>query len=101
MSKNLSLKSLKFKPLLNKYFKRYSRHTIFGAILLILLVYLIIVFKISSLAKAEPGPDQTAANPLVIPKVDQSAINHIQSLEQNNTNIHSLFESARNNPFQE
>jgi hypothetical protein len=101
MSKNIELKSLNLRPLLKKYYKRFDKHIIFAAVIGILLVYLLIVFKISGLAKAEPGPDQEQAVTSSIPKVDKNAVNQIQSLEQNNTQIHSLFESARNNPFQE
>jgi hypothetical protein len=101
MSKDLSLKSVNLKTLFNKYSKGFSKHAIFGAVILVLLVYLFLVFKISKFAQAEPPAGQTPPNPLSIPTVDKKAIAHIQSLEQNNTQLHSLFEQARNNPFQE
>lgn len=99
---SLNLKSLNsLLPLVSKLLKKYSRHAVFGAILVVLLVYILVVFKINNLAKAEPGPNQNTNTANLIPKVDQNAVNQIQSLEQSNTQIHSLFESARNNPFQE
>lgn len=101
MSANIDLKSINLKLLIKKLSGKYSRHTVFGVIIIILLAYLLVVFKISSLAKAEPGPDQQVTITSSIPKIDKKAVNQIQSLEQNNTQIHSLFESARNNPFQE
>ena len=101
MSKDISLKGLNLKTLLTKYYKLFGKHTIFAATLIVLLVYVFLVFKISSLAKAEPSNSQAAANSLSIPTVDQKTISHIQSLEQSNTQIHTLFEQARNNPFQE
>lgn len=101
MNANLDLKSIKLKPLIDKYVKRFGKHAVFAAILLILLCYLFLAFKISALAKAEPGADQEVTVTTSIPRVDKNAVNQIQSLEQNNTQIHSLFESARNNPFQE
>ena len=100
--KSLDLKSLNsLKPLVSKFIKKYSKHSVFGAVLVVLLVYILVVFKINNLAKAEPGPDQSTNTANLIPKVDQKAVNQIQSLEQSNTQIHSLFEAARNNPFQE
>jgi predicted PurR-regulated permease PerM len=100
--KSLDLKSLNsLKPLVAKFVKKYSTHAAFGAVIVVLLVYILVVFKISSLAKAEPGPDQTVPAANLIPKVNQKSVSQIQSLEQSNTQIHSLFESARNNPFQE
>jgi hypothetical protein len=101
MSANVELKSIKLKPLLKKLASRFGRHAIFAVIFGVLLAYLFVVFRISSLAKAEPGPDQQGVITSSIPKVDKNAVSQIQSLEQNNTQIHSLFEQARNNPFQE
>jgi predicted PurR-regulated permease PerM len=101
MSKNIDLKSVKLKTLLQKYSKRFSKHIIFGAIFVVLIAYLVVVLRISVLAKAEPGPDQQDTITSSIPKIDKNAVNQIQNLEQNNTQIHSLFEQARNNPFQE
>lgn len=102
MNNNLDLKSLSnLKPLFKKYSKRFGKHALFAAVFAVLLVYLLVVYKISKLATAEPGPDQQVTVTNSIPKVDKDAVNQIQSLEQNNTEIHSLFENARNNPFQE
>lgn len=102
MNKDISFKSIKdFKPLLVKYYKQYGKHAVFAAIIVVLLVYLFVVFKISSLANAEPDPSQQNPVTTVIPKIDQNTISHIQSLENNNPGIHSLFDQARNNPFQE
>jgi predicted PurR-regulated permease PerM len=101
MNKNIDLKSVNLKPLLKKYSKKFGRHAIFGAIVTVLLVYVLVVFKINTLANAEPAPDQTITVTTLIPRIDKDAINQIQSLEENNTEVHSLFEAARNNPFQE
>lgn len=100
-STNINLKSVNFKPLIIKYGKKYGRHAYFAAIVVVLMTYLFVVFQISILAKAEPSPDQQSTITNSIPKVDKKAVDQIQSLEQNNTDIHTLFETARNNPFQE
>ena len=101
MKKNLNLKSANLKRTVTKFYKRYAKHIIFAALFSVLLIYLLVVFKISNLAKAEPGPSQEVTVTTSIPKVDKKAVSQIQALEQNNTEIHSLFEAARNNPFQE
>ena len=100
-NKDLDLKSINLKPLIKKLSKRFGKHALFAAIVAVLITYLIVVFEISTLANAEPSPDQTGDISSSIPKVDPNAVNQIQSLEQSNTSIHTLFESARNNPFQE
>lgn len=101
MRKVIGLKSINVLPLLKEYSKRYSRHTIFAAILAVLLIYLLVVFKINNLANAEPGQDQETAVTNSIPKINSKDIKQIQDLENNSTEVHSLFEQARNNPFQE
>ncbi|MBX4201872.1 hypothetical protein KW803_03200 [Candidatus Saccharibacteria bacterium] len=102
MNKSLNTKSLNsLKPILSKFSKRFGKHIIFAALFGVLLVYLLIVFRISNLAKAEPSPEQEINVTSSIPKVDKNAVTQIQKLEQNNTEIHALFETARNNPFQE
>lgn len=101
MSKALKLKPADIQASLSKLAKRYSKHAAFAAVLVVLLVYILVVFKINDLSNVEPAANQPANAANNIPKVNQESINRIQSLEQNNTEIHSLFEDARNNPFQE
>jgi hypothetical protein len=101
MSKNLSLKSLNFMPPVKKFYSKYSRHAAFGAIILVLLIYVMVVLKINNLANAEPSADQENVVTGSIPKIDSNAVKQIQNLENNNADIHSLFDQARNNPFQE
>jgi len=102
MSKDINLKSIKsLKPYMSRFSKRFGKHIIFVAIIGVLLVYLMVVFKISNLANAEPSPEQEITVTTSIPKIDKKAVDQILKLEQSNTEIHSLFEAARNNPFQE
>jgi hypothetical protein len=101
MSKDINLKSINLLPQLKKYYSKYSRHAAFGGIIIVLLIYVLAVLKINSLANAEPTPDQEVVVSTSVPKIDGKAIGQIQSLEDNNTQVHSLFDQARNNPFQE
>ena len=101
INKDISFKNLNLKPQLLKFYKRYGKHTAFAVLIVVLLAYLFVVFRISSLANAEPDPSQQNPTSTVIPKINQTTIDHIQSLEDNNPDIHALFDQARNNPFQE
>ncbi len=100
MSKDLSfdLKGLRLK--VKKFLPVLTKHASFIIMLVILIVYLFVVWRISQLAGAEP-PAADNITAAAIPKVDKNAINQIQALEQSNTQVHSLFDSARKNPFQE
>jgi hypothetical protein len=95
---SLDLKSLRKK--LNLLIKLLGKHAAFAAILLVLIAYLFVVFKIRTLATAEPDAGDVTQSPK-IPKIDKDAVQQIQQLEQSNTQVHSLFDAARNNPFQE
>ncbi len=89
----------KAKDLLAKY-KKYSG---FVFIVIILGLYSFLVFQISRLTLADPAPsavDQQVQNTGRI-KIDQESINKIQQLEDQSVQVQSLFESARDNPFQD
>lgn len=78
-----------------------AKHASFLAIMVVLTAYLVVVWKISGLASTEPTNESSQAATSSIPKIDKNAIKQIQALEQNNTQVHSLFNQARTNPFQE
>jgi predicted PurR-regulated permease PerM len=103
MSKELSLKSINILPALKKFYSKYGRHAAFAGIIVILLIYVMVVFKIKVLSGAEPTVEQETVVTGSIPKIDGKAIQQIQSLEASNTQVKSLLDQARNrnNPFQE
>lgn len=101
MNTKLDLKSIKLGALLNSFSKRFGKHLVFGTLLIVLFCYIFVVYKINRFASAEPDATQQITITNSIPKIDPSAVNQIQSLEQNNTNVRALFDQARNNPFQE
>lgn len=78
-----------------------GHHGVFIVIMIILVVYAFVVLRISQLAGAEPSNADSAAAAAQIPKIDNKAIEQIQTLEQSNTQIKSFFNSARSNPFAE
>src|SRR3982751_2407129 len=97
--KNIDIRAIKKQ--VAKFTKAESKHAAFIGIMIVLIFYLIMVWKISGLATAEPSSDDTAVAQSKIPKIDKKAVSQILNLEQNNTQVHSLFNQARNNPFQE
>jgi hypothetical protein len=97
--KNIDLKAIKKQ--VTKFTKAESKHAAFLGIIFVLLLYVLMVWKISGFATAEPSSDDTAIAQSKIPKIDKKAVTQILTLEQNNTQVHSLFNNARNNPFQE
>jgi hypothetical protein len=101
--KNMNLDLKQIKPLYAKISSRLSGRMVFIAVIGILLAYVFVVWRISSLTTAEPTPEavSSALSETNIPKVDEEAIEQIQSLEESSNQVKSLFDKARNNPFQE
>lgn len=91
--KALATKAKKILPVL-------AKHGPFIAIIVVLVIYLFVVWRISGLVSAEP-PATDDLTTAAIPKVDSKAIEQIQSLAKSNKEVQSFFNSARNNPFSE
>ncbi|MEK7095892.1 MAG: hypothetical protein AAB896_01185 [Patescibacteria group bacterium] len=101
MSKNLNFNLKTLQAKFNELLPILAKHAVFIALMIVLVTYLFVVWRISQLARAElpAGADDAATS--AIPKVDKNAIEQIQALEQSSTEVKSLFDSARKNPFSE
>ena len=80
--------------------KRYLP-ILFGTLLLVL--YGFLVYRIQVLNGAEPAASDLASQGQTaqIPHVDDAVVKQLQSLQDNSTTVKSLFNEARDNPFQE
>lgn len=101
MTTNISFKTLL--PRAKQLSSPLATHLPFIFVLVVLLSYVFVVWKISGLTTVEPtdNQEQTALAQSDIPKINKKAVAQIESLEKNNVQVHSLFEQARNNPFRE
>lgn len=82
---------------------KLRRYVVFIFFISLLLVYSLLVFRINQLNNKSPNEDDITAKLKTVqrPKIDQSDIEKIQQLQDNSTNVRSLFEYARFNPFDE
>ncbi len=99
MKENLDKITAKIVPLINK-FRRYKT---FIFIIGLLTIYGFLVLRINTLNSREPNDDDITAKLKTVsrPKIDQTIVDKIQQLQDNSVQVKSLFNSARNNPFQE
>ncbi len=69
----------------------------------LVVIYGFLVFKIGVISGTEPAEDAVAEKLTDTQQlqVDQEAISKIQQLKDQNIAVQSLFESARDNPFQD
>lgn len=98
---NIDIKTIPDKLLsLAQWLKKYA---LFISILLVLGIYLFLVWQIRYFATIEPTQADVTnkLNELNTPKLDQDAVNKILLLEDQNIEVKTLFNTARQNPFQE
>jgi hypothetical protein len=82
--------------------RRLGRYKTIFFLAFVAVLYGIVLLHINSLNGQQPSTQAVnsqvkAAN---VPHIDQSVVQQIQSLQDNSVSVQSLFDQARNNPFQ-
>jgi hypothetical protein len=97
------MKNGKLQAQLQKVLKKFLKLRVPLFLLLIVIVYAYVALRASALANANPSAsaiaDQTKAS--ATPHIDQATVNKIQQLQDNSVTVRTLFNQARQNPFQE
>lgn len=85
------------------YLQYLQRYKVFLFTVVVLVVYGVLVHHIGELIQNEPSQTQIDSKLAPVNKltVDQDAIKRITDLEQQNVEIKTLFNQARQNPFTE
>jgi hypothetical protein len=63
--------------------------------------YSFIVWRINVFSNAPASASEETAQTAAQPHIDPATVAKIQSLQDNSVNVQSLFDAARQNPFQE
>lgn len=89
----------KLKPALG-FLKHYA---IFIYMIILLGIFGFLVFRINQYSRTEPSEEavQEKLQTVNRPKVDKAVLDKIQLLQDQNVQVHSLFDEARQNPFNE
>jgi hypothetical protein len=66
-------------------------------------VYAFLLLRVHMLNNVQPDPVtlSSSTKTLAVPRIDSATVKKIQELQDNNVNVQSLFNQARQNPFQE
>ena len=101
MSKNLNIKSIA--ALSVTWLQKMRQYLPLIFIVALLGLYGFLVFQINSVTSAEPTDDAITEKLQTVqrPKIDQATIDKLQLLQDNSTEVQTLFKQARDNPFQE
>jgi hypothetical protein len=99
MSTDLGTISRKLKTSLG----RFGKYRALLFFVFVAFVYAFIVYRINVLSSAEPDPSAvaSASKGPKQPRIDPAVVEKIEELEDNSVNVQSLFDQARQNPFQE
>jgi hypothetical protein len=99
MKIDLNTVIIKFQPLLVK-FKKYLT---FSFVIGFLCIYSFLVLQINILMRREPSDVDYNDRLKTVqrPKIDKAVLDKIQSLQDQNVQVQTLFKQARDNPFSE
>lgn len=92
------------KSQLPKYKHLFERYAVFIFLVTFLGIYIFLVHQIGSLINSEPSPQavtETSTKPISRLKIDKDAVSQMQQLENQNIQVKTLFNEARQNPFAE
>ncbi|HEY5442403.1 MAG TPA: hypothetical protein VIJ68_02610 [Candidatus Saccharimonadales bacterium] len=92
----------KLSPKLLGDLEKLRRYNVVFFLVFVAILYAFVLLRINSLNTAQPSSDAVtsqvqAAN---VPHIDQTVVHQIQSLQDNSVSVQSLFDQARDNPFQ-
>ena len=81
---------------------KFRRYNFLMFIIFVSLLYGFVMLRISSLASTEPSSDAVSSHVKAakVPKINESVVRQLESLQDNSVSVQALFDEARNNPFQ-
>lgn len=95
------MKSDNLKLQLQKVSKQFVKLRLPLFLLLVIVVYAFVTWRISVLQNAQPSASSVSAQIQASTQIDQSTIGKIQKLQNNSVSVNALFNQARQDPFQE
>lgn len=81
--------------------KQFLRYRLLIFSLVLVSVYGFIVWRIDTLRNAPPNLSVAASPTVPTPQIDPQTVAKIKQLQNNSVNVQTLFNQARNSPFQE
>ena len=101
-SNKIELNAESTKQLGKKLLAGFVRYAAILFFVLVAIAYGFVVLRINMLASSQPSQSeidaQTTSTP--VPRIDPKVAEQLQQLQDNSVNVQSLFQEARNNPFQ-
>lgn len=82
--------------------RQIDRYKAIAFFVVIAALYGFIIWRINALSNVQPSQQQVSEleNAATQPKIPQTTVDKIRSLQDNSVRVQTLFNDARNNPFQ-
>jgi len=82
--------------------RKLTHYSVAFFLVFVVVLYGIVLLHIKSLNNTQPSEQSVSSQvkDANVPRIDQSVVKQIQSLQDNSGSVQSLFDQARNNPFQ-
>jgi hypothetical protein len=81
--------------------KKIGAYKAFIFFLAVASLYSYIIWRINILSTAPPSESELQSQTTAQPRIDPATIAKIKSLQDNSVSVQTLFDTARQNPFQE
>jgi hypothetical protein len=81
--------------------RQFNAYKVFIFFLFVASIYGYILWRINVYSNAPADPTQEAAQAAKQPHIDAATVEKIQSLQDHSVSVQSLFDNARQNPFNE
>jgi len=81
--------------------KKVKPYSLLIFLVFVVALYGIVFLKINQLTNAQPSSDAVSSQVKAakLTRIDPAVLDKLQSLQDNSVSVQSLFEQARNNPF--
>ena len=100
-NKDISLNPDAIKTWASNLGRKINAYRVFIFFLVVASIYGYILWRINVYSNAPASQSELSAKSSAQPHIDQQTLQKIQSLQDNSVSVQSLFDNARQNPFQE
>lgn len=81
--------------------QKFGRYSFLFFLLFLAAIYGFVLYRINTLAAAEPSDSATSQAISKTPRIDEKVVVQLENLKDNSVSVQTLFDEARSNPFQE
>ena len=81
---------------------KFRPYLLLGFIVFVFLLYGFLMLRLNTLLNTQPSDSDVAQqiDTAKVPHIDETVVKQLESLQDNSVRVKSLFQDARNNPFQ-